>query len=248
LLKQTRDVLQTIQECEIAERAFDDLQLLIQAERLSALTTMKIIDQLISESNQLLDAGKYRQARFIAGMCLRDIKALQRQNRTDDRKAQTLSVKIGQLQGLCAQARWWETGTAFSLPSDRAFRALNSLLEEARLTLVEGLLNDLELELAPTKAFLTEYARYRSGFERPLESTSVSDDALKQLIARESWEAGTEYLLKNELEMLGKRVQSIQPKIRQFVERVASEISVADSEVSTEAQPESSVESQREDE
>lgn len=216
-IRELRSVLEVASACRLVEKAHAEFNSLIQAERLKQLPTPRILSRLVSEFNRLLEEREYQQAVFVARMCQNDIDELQKIEQGNPEKSIKLSVRIDEIVDICKWAENLVLSLKLDIHGDGAADALRSLINNGQLRLAEQLLEELELELADSKAFWTEYERRSSIHENSAEYSMALTAELRQMISHESWDAATQRLLRSNLENTSSELQSLNSRIPEII-------------------------------
>lgn len=186
--------------------AYQALEALPVWNGIKPLLTLQDLALLLDETASLLQRGKYLQGEMLARACRTRSETLGEQQ---DTTPQELQSRLQQLLALCEEVRAFLPTGQVDWADKSTLSSVEMLLLNGYCALAERLLNDLEVELTPHRAFLAVYRQLNPASSPPL----VPDADLRALIASESWSATTSYLLYVALAGLGERVAEAPAKV-----------------------------------
>jgi hypothetical protein len=195
--------------------AYQALEALPAWSNIKPLLTLQDLALLLDETASLLQRGKYLQGELLSRACRRRSETLGEQL---DITPQELQPRLQQLLALCDEVRMFLPPGRMDWADKCVLSSVETLLLNGHCALAERLLNDLEVELTPHRAFLAIYQQLRPTSAPPL----VSDADLRALIAAESWSAATSYLLYVALVGLGERVAEVPAKASIIQEQITA--------------------------
>jgi hypothetical protein len=218
-VKQARRALTGLQKSKDANAAYESANSAYKKARelagflpVGQLITFKYMARLLSESDRLLRAGEYRQARLLAHMCIKKTTELQSRD-NEVQKGESLLARINRMEEVASRAGEFTSDEQRQRFGVRAIEGLRSLIVDHRLKLVEALVDDLESEFASRKAFLSIYEQH---IKRSPESAAPAASLileLRQIIAASSWDAASQYILRRTLGKDSSQMQSLHSRL-----------------------------------
>ena len=174
----------------------------------ASFETYRVVASLVARAESLFQAGEYRQARFVAAMCVSHVDASLPASRSG--VAPDLPERLAKLRALETQLAADVPWSGGGISIGHGVAAVEALDSTGHRALAEHLVGDLEVLVEPRVAFLSHLQRMRT------READVSDRSGTRLLersgigAQDSWSAATEKLLYADLERLAANLAAIE--------------------------------------
>jgi hypothetical protein len=204
---------------EAAQVAYEALAESLTSNRLKPLLTLQNLTLLLDETAVLLRRGKYRQGELLGHACRHRSALLSERHQT---APEMLQARLKDLWALCDEVAPFVPLGQTDWADKAALRGVEALIRERHYGLAERLLDDLYVEFAPHRTFITIYKQLRPETTQPNASTLVSNVELQERIAAQSWSAATSYLLSRLMEQLTSQVAAVPAKAADLQQQIAA--------------------------
>lgn len=178
-----------------AKGLLDLLKAEVNASTLHRMPTIKILENTLSESENLMKEGKYQQAKVVITFCSLETKDL-KEEKHEIKDFPEILATIEDLKTICSESQSYSKKNA-DPPLEiegRIEMVLHSLLEDGQSSLVRKLLDDLQILLGKRKTFRD---LYNSTSEDVKEKLSKM---LTAVIAKDGWAGGSNFILSQRME------------------------------------------------
>jgi hypothetical protein len=191
-----------------AEEVCGKLFTVLGSETVQSFAICETVRRLLATARQLYDAGKLRQARFVAAMCRQEAKRLLRVQEAGEEEMQAMRKQVEKLCALQQALAQVPFRNEERLVTDAIAQA-EMLMAKGHMLLAKYMLDELKTTVAPRATFLEELTRQLGPPELRGREPVLCLLAECGISPQDTWESATSNLLERALTRLEAKVKAL---------------------------------------